>query len=48
MNKEEMEMLRVNIDSVKSQFEKTAILAKNKMKGIIDSPQAEDINVEFI
>ena len=32
MNKEEMDMLRVNIDSVKSQFEKTSILAKNEMK----------------
>jgi len=37
MDKEKMEMLRVIIDSVKSQFEKTAILEKNEMKGMIDS-----------
>ena len=48
MNKEEMDMLRVNIDSVKSQFEKTSILAKNEMKGIINLLYAENINVEFI
>ena len=48
MEKEEMEMLRVNIESVQSEFEKTAILAKNEMKGIIHSLHAEDIKVEFI
>ena len=48
MEKEEMEMLRVNIASVQSEFEKTAILAKNEMKGIIHSLHAEDIKVEFI
>ena len=48
MEKEEMEMLRVNVASVQSEFEKTAILAKNEMKGIIHSLHAEDIKVEFI
>ena len=48
MEKEEMEMLRVNIESVQSGFEKTAMLAKNEMKGIIHSLHAEDIKVEFI
>ncbi|MDP7027494.1 MAG: universal stress protein [Candidatus Marinimicrobia bacterium] len=48
MDKEEMEMLRVNVESVQSEFEKTAILAKNEMKGIIHSLHAEDIKVEFI
>ena len=48
MEKEEMEMLRVNVESVQSEFEKTAILAKNEMKGIIHSLHAEDIKVEFI
>ena len=48
MNKEEMKMLRVNVDTVKSEFEKTAIMAKNEMKGIIHKLHAEDIDVEFI
>ena len=48
MNKEEMEMLRVNIDTVKSEFEKTAIMAKNEMKGIIHNLHAEDIDVRFM
>jgi nucleotide-binding universal stress UspA family protein len=48
MEKEEMEMLRVSVETIQSKFEKTAILAKNEMKGIIHSLHAEDINVEFI
>jgi len=48
MEKEEMEMLRVSVESIQAEFEKTAILAKNEMKGIIHSLHAEDINVEFI
>ena len=47
MEKEEMEMLRVSVESIQAEFEKTAILAKNEMKGIIHSLHAEDINVEF-
>jgi len=43
-----MEMLRVSVESIQAEFEKTAILAKNEMKGIIHSLHAEDINVEFI
>ena len=48
MEKEEMEMLRVSVESIQAEFEKTAILAKNEMKGIIHSLHAEDIKVEFI
>ena len=47
MEKEDMEMLRVSVESIQAEFEKTAILAKNEMKGIIHSLHAEDINVEF-
>ena len=47
MEKEEMEMLRVSVEAIQAEFEKTAILAKNEMKGIIHSLHAEDINVEF-
>ena len=48
MEKEEMEMLRVSVEAIQAEFEKTAILAKNEMKGIIHSLHAEDINIEFI
>ena len=48
MNKEEMTMLRVNIDIFKSEFEKTAIMAKNEMKGIIHNLHADDIDDELI
>ena len=48
MNKDEMKMLRVNIGTVKFEFEKTAIMAKNEMKGIIHNLHAEDIDVEFV
>ena len=48
MEKEEMEMLRVSVESIQAEFEKTAILAKNEMKGIMHSLHAEDIKVEFI
>ena len=48
MEKEEMEMLRVSVNTIQSHFKTTAILAKNEMKGIIHSLHAEDINVEFI
>ncbi len=48
MEKEEMEMLRVSVKSIQSEFEKTAILAKNEMKGMIHSLHAEDINVEYL
>ena len=48
MNKEEMGMLRVSIDTMKSEFEKTALLAKKEMKEDIESLHAEDIQVEYI
>ena len=43
-----MEMLRVSVEAIQTEFEKTAILAKNEMKDIIHSLHAEDIKVEFI
>ena len=48
MNKDEMKMLRVNIETVKSDFAKTAIMAKNEMKGIMHKLHAEDIDVKFL
>ena len=48
MNKEEMRMLRVSIDTMKLEFEKTALQAKNKMKEVIKTLHAEDIQVEYI
>ena len=48
MTKEEMGMLRVSIDTMKSEFEKTAIKAKNEMIEEIESLHAEDIQVEYI
>ena len=48
MTKEEMGMLRVSIDTMKSQFEKTALKAKKEMREEIISLHAEDIKVEYI
>ena len=48
MTKEEMGMLRVSIDSMKSEFEKTALKAKNEMIRTIKSLHAEDIEVEYV
>ena len=48
MTKEEMGMLRVSIDTMKSQFEKTALKAKKEMREEIISLHAEDIEVEYI
>jgi nucleotide-binding universal stress UspA family protein len=48
MTKEEMGMLRVSIDTMKSEFEKTALKAKNEMIEEIESLHAEDIQVEYI
>ena len=48
MNKEEMGMLRVSIDTMKSEFEKTALKAKNEMRKEIESLHAEDIQVEYL
>ena len=47
MNKEEMGMLRVSIDTMKSEFEHTALKAKNEMKETIENLHAEDIQVEY-
>ena len=46
MTKEEMRMLRVSIDTMKSEFVKTALQAKNEMKKVIKNLHAEDIQVE--
>ena len=48
MTKDEMRMLRVSIDTMKSQFEKTALKAKKEMREEIISLHAEDIEVEYI
>ena len=48
MTKEEMGMLRVSIDSMKSEFEKTALQAKNEMQKAIETLHAEDIQVEYL
>ena len=48
MSKEEMGMLRVSIDTMKSKFEETALKAKKKMREEIKLLHAEDIQVEYI
>ena len=48
MTKEEMGMLRVSIDSIKSEFENTALKAKEEMREEIKSLHAEDIEVEYV
>ena len=48
MTKEQMRMLRVSIDTMKSEFQETALKAKNEMIEEIESLHAEDIQVEYI
>ena len=48
MSKEEMGMLRVSINSMKKEFETTALQAKKEMIEEIESLHAEDIKVEYI
>ena len=48
MSKEEMGMLRVSIEAMKSSFKRTALQAKNDMKALIQNLHAEDIEVEYI
>ena len=36
------------VGKIQSEFERTAILAKNEMKGILHSLHAEDIKVEYL
>ena len=48
MTKEEMGMLRVSIDTMKLEFEKTALKAKEEMSEVIKKMHAEDIQVEYI
>ena len=47
MTKEEMGMLRVSIDTMKLEFEKTAFKAKEEMSEVIKKLHAEDIQVEY-
>ena len=48
MSQEEMSMLRVSIETMKSAFEATALKAKNEMRELIKILHAEDINVEYV
>ena len=48
MTKEEMGMLRVSVDTMKLEFEKTALMAKKEMSEVIKKLHAEDIQVEYI
>jgi len=48
MSKEEMGMLRVSIETMKASFEKTALLAKNDMRELMQNLHAEDIEVEYV
>ena len=48
MTKEEMGMLRVSIDTMKLDFKKTALKAKEEMNEVIKKLHAEDIQVEYI
>ena len=48
LTKEEMGMLRVSIDTMKLEFEKTALKAKEEMSEVIKKMHAEDIQVEYI
>ena len=48
MTKEEMGMLRVSIDTMKLDFETTALKAKQEMSEVIKKLHAEDIQVEYI
>ena len=48
MTKEEMGMLRVSIDTMKLEFEKTALKARKEMTEVIKILHAEDIEVEYI
>ena len=48
MSKEEMGMLRVSIDKMKLEFEKTELMARKEMSKVIKEFHAEDIEVEYI
>ena len=48
MSKEEMGMLRVSIETMKASFEKTALVAKNDMRELMQNLHAEDIEVEYV
>ena len=48
MTKEEMRMLRVSIETIKSEFNKTSLKAKDEMKKVLKILHAEDIQVEYL
>ena len=48
MTKEEMGMMRVSVDKMKLEFEKTELKAKKEMSKVIKEFHAEDIDVEYI
>ena len=48
MTKEEMGMLRVSIDTMKLEFEKTALQAKNEMRKVIETLHALHMCINFI
>ena len=48
MTTEEMGMLRVSIDAMKSEFEKTSLNAKNEMMKSLKILHAEDIHVKYL
>ena len=48
MTKEEMGMMRVRIDTMKLEFEKTALKTKKEMSEVIKKLHADDIEVEYI
>ena len=48
MTKEEMGMLRVSIDTIKLEFEKTTLKAQKQMSEVIQKLHAEDIQVEYL
>ena len=48
LTKEEMRMLRVSIETIKSEFKKTSLKAKDEMKKVLKILHAEDIQVEYL
>ena len=48
MTKDEMRMLRVSIETIKLEFKKTSLEAKNEIKKTLSSLHAEDIEVEYL
>jgi nucleotide-binding universal stress UspA family protein len=47
MNKDEMEMLRIKVDSVQAVYEEKALKAKSKMKAIIDKCSQDNLQTKY-